>query len=245
MRCDLGSTLPFPEASFDVVYHSNVLEHIRPEQARSFVGECHRVLKRGGIVRVAVPDLEQICQLYLQKLARAIAKEENGAAEYDWIMMELLDQCVREQSGGEMLKYLRQHPLVAENFVIERIGNEGRQILSQIRSDASVSYAQRNSISWRTRLRAVRAWLVERLLGNEALKAIGIGRFRLAGEVHHWMYDRFSLSRLLMSVGFVSPEVVLPGVSRIPNWEQYGLEVGPDGAIHKPDSLVMESTKAT
>jgi hypothetical protein len=34
-----------------------------------------------------------------------------------------------------------------------------------------------------------------------------IGSFRLGGEIHMWMYDRFSHSRLLREVGFEDIEV--------------------------------------
>jgi hypothetical protein len=35
-----------------------------------------------------------------------------------------MDQMVREESGGEMLKYWQQNPMPAEEFVIERTGRE-------------------------------------------------------------------------------------------------------------------------
>ena len=149
IRCDLSCPIPFSEASFGVVYHSNVLEHIRPETAPTFIGECHRLLKPGGILRVAVPNLEQICRLYLLKLQHAITNEPDADEEYDWIVIELLDQCVRERSGGEMVRYLRRKPLPAVDFIIERIGNEGRQMLSQIHNEATRLGAMRQRVSWR------------------------------------------------------------------------------------------------
>lgn len=243
LRCDLSCSLPFADASFDVVYHSNVLEHIRPGQVRTFIGECYRILKPGGVLRVAVPDLEQICRLYLQKLEGAVANEPNAAAEYDWIMVELLDQCVRERSGGEMLNYLRRQPLAAGDFVIKRIGNEGRDMLSQIQSEAKASTIRSSHFSVRARLRTIRLWLAERLLGRESMCALQIGQFRMAGEVHQWMYDRYSLARLLTSAGFAAPQLASPGTSGIHGWDQFYLEAAPDGTVHKPDSLVMEFVK--
>ena len=243
IRCDLSRSLPFSDASFDVVYHSNVLEHIRPEQVRTFIGECHRILKQWGVLRVAVPDLEQICRLYLQKLECAVAGEPNAGEECDWMVVELLDQCVRERSGGEMLNYLRRQPLAAEDFVIKRIGNEGRDMLSQIQNEAKPSTIQSKCFSWRARLRAIRLWLAVRLLGRETPRALQIGQFRMAGEVHQWMYDRYSLARLMTSAGFAAPQLVSSGTSRIQGWDQFYLEAGPDGTVHKPDSLVMEFLK--
>src|SRR6266576_6947071 len=68
---DVRKGLPFLDDTFDVVYHSHLLEHLPRESALPFSQECYRVLKRGGIIRVAVPDLERIARLYLQTLAKA------------------------------------------------------------------------------------------------------------------------------------------------------------------------------
>ena len=90
------------------------------------------MLKLGGIVRVGVPDLEKLCQLYLSRLAAACNGDESAAHDYDWILLEMFDQTVREKSGGEMLEYLRQNPLPNEDFVFERIGEEGRQLVKRL-----------------------------------------------------------------------------------------------------------------
>ncbi len=54
---NLKYPLPFPNESFDAVYHSHVLEHLPRHQAAPFVKECFRVLKHDGIIRVVVPNL--------------------------------------------------------------------------------------------------------------------------------------------------------------------------------------------
>src|SRR6185436_2450514 len=91
-----------------------------------------RVLSPGGILRVATPDLEQICRLYLSKLGEAAAGM--AQADYDWMMLELYDQAVRERVGGNMLAYLAQTPLPNEDFVFGRIGEEGRSLVRDLRA---------------------------------------------------------------------------------------------------------------
>jgi SAM-dependent methyltransferase len=49
-----GEALPFPDAWFDVVYSSNVLEHVGDPQA--VVDEAVRVLKPGGTLLLVVPN---------------------------------------------------------------------------------------------------------------------------------------------------------------------------------------------
>src|ERR1700730_4755324 len=69
-RWDLRKRLPFDDASVDFVYHSHVLEHFSRKEGQKFMRECHRVLRPGGIIRVAVPDLERIAKLYLESMER-------------------------------------------------------------------------------------------------------------------------------------------------------------------------------
>ena len=49
--------IPVPDASVDVVYADQVLEHMNGiEQARQFTAEALRVLRPGGVLFVVVPD---------------------------------------------------------------------------------------------------------------------------------------------------------------------------------------------
>ena len=50
--------LPFADETVDAIYCSHVIEHIENEYIQSFFLECHRVLKKGGILRVCCPDAE-------------------------------------------------------------------------------------------------------------------------------------------------------------------------------------------
>ena len=59
IRHDVTLGVPFDEGHFDAVYHSHVLEHLRPQQGRELITECYRVLKPGGLLRIVVPDLER------------------------------------------------------------------------------------------------------------------------------------------------------------------------------------------
>ncbi len=48
--------LPFPDGTFDVVFHQGLLEHFRRPQAEALLKENIRVLKQGGILLVDVPQ---------------------------------------------------------------------------------------------------------------------------------------------------------------------------------------------
>jgi predicted SAM-dependent methyltransferase len=56
--------LPFPNESIDYLYSSHLIEHLFKEDAKKLLKEAHRVLKKSGIVRICVPDLEYAISLY-------------------------------------------------------------------------------------------------------------------------------------------------------------------------------------
>jgi len=247
---DLSKGIPLPDSSCDVVYHSNLLEHMRRADAQPFMRECYRVLRAGGLLRVGVPDLEQISSLYLKKLNAALSGDVQATYDHEWMMLELYDQTVRESSGGEMLSWLRQDPLPNEGFVYERIGEEGRGLVQILKQSASEPRQQTRrraaemlSHSVRSFSGSLRRRLVALLLGPADLRALEIGRFRLAGEVHQWMYDRYSLAKLILAVGFRNPVEQTATTSQIPGWSDFHLDTLPSGVVIKPDSFFMEAIK--
>lgn len=61
---NVAKSFPYADGTFDYVYSSHLLEHLYPEQASFCLREIYRVMKEGGIVRLAVPDLDQIIASY-------------------------------------------------------------------------------------------------------------------------------------------------------------------------------------
>lgn len=240
IRHDLLEGIPFPDGSFDAAYASHVLEHFNRKDGERFLRECHRVIRTGGVVRIAVPDLERICRLYLEYLAKLRENDPSWRDRYDWMMLELLDQSVRTRSGGEMLEHLRREDLDTE-FILSRIGGTGRDIIAACREEAR----RGNRVGGKSprglrRLRALRRNL---LLGRKEREALELGLFRMGGEIHQWMYDEYSLGDLLCRAGFTAVRRCSASESSIPGWEGYGLDVDPDGMEHAPNSLYMEGTR--
>ncbi|WP_347272951.1 glycosyltransferase [Candidatus Kuenenia sp.] len=222
---NLNCGIPFEDGSLDVVYHSHLLEHFSKNSAQRFMSECHRVLKDGGIIRVVVPDLEQIIKWYSTLLEKSLNGDQEAQKRYEWIMLELFDQMVRRVSGGEMLKYWKQNPMPAESFVTERCGSEVLNAINHLRSHSNLSQSE------------------DHVTSESALTKEQVGQFVLSGQNHQWMYDRYSLSKLLKEAGFDEIRICSADESRIPDFNSYFMDIEPDGSVRKPDSLFVEAIK--
>jgi SAM-dependent methyltransferase len=245
--CDLRKGVPFPDDTFDAVYHSHFIEHLNRTEAGLLLKECFRVLKGDGIIRVAVPDLEGIARYYLTALEKA-RDDEGWRHNYDWLMLELYDQTGRESPGGAMLDYLSQNPVPNEAFVLDRMREEARSIIENQRvlrvSGREITSAPPPFKTSPQPLRSkLYGWFLRHLLGKLRYEALQIGLFRLSGEIHRWMYDRHSLSLALEQSGFRHPVKRDAFTSSIRNWQEFFLDAERDGRIYKPDSLYMEALK--
>ena len=80
------------------------------------------------MTRVVVPDLEQIVRLYLEKLDAARNDGRRTSHEYDWMVLELIDQMTRSGPGGDMARCLRTADGELRNFIASRIGKEAANV---------------------------------------------------------------------------------------------------------------------
>lgn len=100
---NLARGIPYPDGSFDVVYHSHLLEHLDRDVAPKFLAEAHRVLKPGGIHRIVVPDYELACRAYLASLEHSLVDHAAAKGHEDSIAL-LLEQSVRREAAGTSLQ---------------------------------------------------------------------------------------------------------------------------------------------
>jgi SAM-dependent methyltransferase len=242
---DIRENIPYADREFDACYSSHVIEHFHQSEAEHFLSECYRILKPNGVIRIVVPDLESIVRDYLIYLEQADAGITEAAANYDWMMLELYDQTVRTVSGGGMGTFLLDPNITNKEFIVDRLGNETqnywsppisqRSLLEKIISKKTEQLLKNLRIS-------ISKVLVSVVFGKETMKAFEEALFRNSGEVHRWMYDRYSMKRLLQKAGFSQIKISRADQSSIPNFNTYQLDTI-NGKIRKPDSLFIEGIK--
>jgi len=61
---DITSLGDFDDESVDLVYMCHILEHIKRDGLIEVLTEIRRVLKKGGVLRISVPDFDRLIEVY-------------------------------------------------------------------------------------------------------------------------------------------------------------------------------------
>ena len=87
---DLRKPLPFEAESMSVIYSSHTLEHLYRSEAEMLLDECYRVLRRGGIIRLVVPDLLSLAKRYVDARISFSVMQQANERPADAFMRQLL-----------------------------------------------------------------------------------------------------------------------------------------------------------
>ena len=241
----LDGPLPFADELFDAIYTFHLIEHLSRRDNERFIRDIYRLLKPGGIYRAATPDLEFLATEYLQGLHQqmAFASVENYN-RYQWALCNLIDQCTREVSGGEMLEVLRRG-----EYTPDDVTHMNGDLLRYLFPPSSVPPAPHAATA-----RPVNAHILKKIL-RFLRKIAGTFRRRLSRrssqksyleltyEKNLWLWDRISLSRLLTDAGFRNVTAFDHRTSSIPGWNRYNFDQSAFGDHPLEPSLYMEGTK--
>jgi len=230
---DISKGIPFGNNSLDVVYASHVLEHLSYESGKFLLNEINRVLKKNGVIRIAVPDLEIICKEYINNLENVLRENtEVNRQNYEWVFCELIDQMVREKSGGKMLEKLTSKDF-NKDYVKKRNGDEFLDIMECEKKERTLLDKIKNKTVFELIF-----YPINFIFRSKIQKSI------FNAEKHRWMYDRYSLTKLLKENGFSNVIVRKYNESNIPDWNFYNLDRSNKGEYpRKQDSLYMEGIK--
>lgn len=59
-----GAKFPIESDTFDFVYSEHLFEHLKVEQQLNMLSESYRILKKGGILRIAMPNIDYLFSLF-------------------------------------------------------------------------------------------------------------------------------------------------------------------------------------
>lgn len=65
MNWDLRNPLPFKDGTVDFIFNEHFFEHLTVEEGQVCIKDFMRTLKKGGVMRIAMPDLAMSVSLYL------------------------------------------------------------------------------------------------------------------------------------------------------------------------------------
>lgn len=245
---DLRDPLPYEDSSVDACYSAHVLGHLKDAEAHQFLQEQYRVLNSGGVARFSVPDLQQVVNEYLTLIGPLCEGDDRRADDYRWNRIEMHDQMSRSDYGGRMAEFLAQRPVPNPDYVLSRIGEEGRGLMDLnveevpvIKSPPKASHA--GYYFQKARRKAI-GGLVRLLGGRDVAEAYRLGCFRqFSGEVQWRIYDFYSISVELKAAGFETVVKCSATESAIHDFANFSFDTDPEGVERKPESLYVEAIK--
>lgn len=238
LKVNLLNGLPFEDDYVDCVYSSHFLEHLSIEDSDFILKEMRRVLKKDGVLRLVVPDLENICREYLDILN---PKEKTiDDKKYEWITIELLDQLTRNVTGGRMQKMFDNIFESKDQFLADYVFKRtGDKLL--VREKRRNSHAL-NIDKVKNKLFYIYINLIS-LLVPKSIRSNIFNRTSM-GEKHIWMYDRYSLSKKLEKAGFSNIKIQSHNMSQIESFNSYNLDSYDTGEPYKGEhSIFIEANK--
>lgn len=250
----LDQPLPLPDASFDGIYCFHVIEHLNLPGNRRLMADIYRLLKPGGVYRASTPDLEFVASEYLQRLNDQVrCASTDNYARYHWAVCNLIDQCVRDKSGGEMLRALESDQYSRE-YIKQVNGDSLDFLLPQPASAPTPPQPASPSIpapatqgrTALTPLRLIRgiSRRIRRRLRKDHPAPLPVERtLEQMHEKNLWLFDRISLSRLFSETGLQEVTVADHRTSSIPSWNRYNFDQSAFGEYPLEPSLYVEGIK--
>ena len=236
-KTNLIQPLPFPNNHFDVVYTSHFVEHIRRSDVNDFLRECLRVLKPNGIIRIVVPDFENIAREYVSNM------DSGNHLKAEFNIIELIDQCVRTISGGQLSSWRARSDIDLETkqYVSSRTGfkyksYEGNK--KRIKRITAAGFMRKaikkiSDVYITVIIRLLPKWFQENHLN-----------LTNTGELHRWVYDFNTMKIVLRDIGFLSVERFTVQTSSINNFPFFPLDIDESGDSRKGlESMYIEAKK--
>jgi len=236
-QANLLESLPFDDNTFDFVYCSHFLEHISRKDLVNFLSECNRVLKSNGRARFVLPDFENIAREYIRNIDNNFLK----FAEFN--IIEMIDQCVRKESGGELNEWYKN------SFDDTELG-----LYIRLRTGFKNNQNRKKAKEFARKFRNL---TIKKIYFKIQLKAINTNvklfpkwyrdnhiSMTATGERHLWVHDYNSIRQSLLSTGFHDVCKLDAFTSMESDFPVMPLDVSSDGLpIKGAESMYIEALK--
>lgn len=83
IHMDAKMPMKLQDETVDLITSSHMLEHLTWDESLKFLKECHRVMKSGAVMRIAVPDAKKITEYYKNKQLQKFDEINVVAAQND------------------------------------------------------------------------------------------------------------------------------------------------------------------
>lgn len=257
IQLNLLNPLPFPDNSFDLVYSSHFIEHVPRHLVSGLMAEWLRVLRPGGILRLVLPDCQEMFSEYLRM------REAGNHEHANFVILEIIDQCVRSKPGGLLAEYYQSlanrnysSHLNLSEYVFNRTGETlEAYILTNHHANSP------NKIKWSILAKKEYIKKLFRLL-RRIKSAFRTYKFRLGlsllpkafiqqnislagiGELHKWLWDFHQIQASLIEVGFTNIQRVSYSDSSFYDFPFYPLDIDEHGFPRKGnESMYIEAIK--
>lgn len=170
---------------------------------------------------------------------------------FDAVYLSMLLEHIARESSPYLLKEC--HRVLKEGGIIRVVVPDLEHIVKvYIKSLIALENGQETAI---IQHKAAIHELFDQMVRNEAtgtsqqrpfvrlLERLIRGNTAKSGELHRWMYDKYSLKNLVESAGFYNISIKDAFSSSIEGWQKYSLDTNENGSIYKPGSLFMEGRK--
>jgi SAM-dependent methyltransferase len=197
-KINLLKKLPFNNETVDAIYCAHFLEHVPVHKVTDFLKECFRILKKDGVLRLVLPDFESLSKEYLKQV------KLKNFTKTKIVLISIIDQCVRRIPGGELGKLY--------NILLNGKKNK-KDLIKYLNYLNGVNFSgnkkkNRDLFYYFERIyllmkeKFINFWIKSVVFFLPIAFVEQNISFARIGEMHHWLWDFYSLYDYLKDAGF-------------------------------------------
>ena len=146
LRNDITDLSMFADGSADLIYMCHVLEHVHRKEILDVIAEFRRVLKRGGVLRISVPDFDRLIAMYQDIgqdpdgiIAPLLGSHANAYDIHYWIFTERSLSTILIEAGFSEVRGWDPHRCDHHDFedwASRTIDRDGKQFFVSLNLEA-------------------------------------------------------------------------------------------------------------